>query len=72
MNILINTPYFKTTTLNEDLDNKVLMIFIVLISTLIVLGVIFLRLINIPPAQLNDENFPNDNPSDSLHTLITV
>ncbi len=42
MNILINTPLLKSPALKENFDNKVLIIFLTLITALIVLGLVFI------------------------------
>lgn len=49
MHVLIDTPYSKKTSLEEDFDNKILAIFIIIISLLAISGLMFLSLLKTTP-----------------------
>lgn len=42
MNILIDTPFLKSAPLRENFDNKVLVIFLGIIFSLVILGLVFI------------------------------
>lgn len=57
MNILINTPLLNSPALKEEFDNKILVLFLTVIIVLVILGVLFLDIIQIfqKPSSLNEE-----------------
>lgn len=68
MNILINTPFLTSNPIKENFDNNVLAVFLVIIFTLLILGLIFINLIrNYYP----QESIDSANSSNSTSTKIT-
>ncbi|MBI2086168.1 hypothetical protein HYT74_02395 [Candidatus Daviesbacteria bacterium] len=46
MNVLINTPLLSSSTLKHRFDNNILLVFLALIFTLVILGLLFVDLIH--------------------------
>lgn len=44
MNILFNTPLLKTDTLRHEFDNKILIVFVVILAVSVILSLLFLNL----------------------------
>lgn len=65
MNILINTPLLKSNVLKEDFDNKILLLFLIIITFLVIASLLFMDLIK------SSNSFPieNDNPLGFVRNL---
>lgn len=58
MNILIDTPLLKSAPLKKNFDNKVLVVFLGIIFSLVILGLVFIDITRgfFPSSRINQES----------------
>lgn len=69
MNILINTPLLKSNALKESFDNKILALFLGIVFSLLIIGLLF---IDLRSASFKGQEINQDIPSSPSKGSINV
>lgn len=67
MNVLLNTPLLKTNTLKHNFDNKIIIIFVLLIYVALILGLLFIDI-----TRTLSNPTPNENGQPLNNSQITI